>query len=459
MKATKLDGTDIPVTMHVDRDSMGTWDIAPKALKAAANEAANALNLYREIFGVDYPFARLDLVNDPLGFLYGQAPSSLVYLGSGSLWSKGVLGSIGGANFTKFVHALVAHEVAHQWWGSAVSNANARNYWFIESLAEYASSLFVGAVDGTKAYLAHVADWRREILESDLMVSVQDAPEMWGGEGGGYRAALYAKGPYFFHILRSTWGDEQFFAFLKSLAQELEGKEIVTRDIQLVAERSFQTPMERLFDQWIRGVGIPEYTFKYEIRPLEDGEFVIDGTIEQRVVVGYDKHLLEGEYFEAMVPVTVLGKKSGYKKNLIIRGESTPFMFKVPEEPRKIILNHNGEVLAHDVAAPIATGSTQSHGWVRNQRLPSALEDLSEEAGRERELVALPDHGERLDFVQGKKIRQIVAAEEGPLVLHEPSLSRRVRRCLLIRDLGSRRRQIEVVPRPLVKREAGFNSR
>jgi hypothetical protein len=349
VKATRLDGSEIPVTMHVDTVAMGTWEIAPKALKAMADQAANALNLYREVFGVDYPYARLDLVNDPLSGLYGQAPSSLVYLGSASLWSKGLLGTLSGASATRFVHSLVAHEVAHQWWGSVVSNANSRNYWFVESLAEYASSLYVGAVDGTKGYLDHVAEWRREILESDLMVSVQDAPEMWTGERGGYRAALYAKGPYFFHILRSTWGEERFFAFLKNLAQELRGREIVTRDIQAVAEKSFQSPMETLFDQWIRGVGIPEYSFTYGVQPLKDGGYMIDGTIEQKVVVGYDRSLLEGRYFDAVVPVTVLGRKSGYKKTLIVSGPSTPFQFKVPEEPQKILLNRNGEVLALDV--------------------------------------------------------------------------------------------------------------
>jgi len=347
--AKRLDGTEIPVTMHVDRDAMGSWGIAPKALTAVADQAANALNLYREVFGVDYPYARLDLVNDPLGALYGQAPSSIVYLGSAGLWSEGVLGSIGGAGWTKVAHSLVAHEVGHQWWGSVVANANDRNYWFVESLAEYASSIYVGAVDGMKAYLDHVEDWRKEVLEADLHVSVQDATEMWGGDRGGYRAAVYAKGPYFFHIMRSTWGDEKFFAFLKRLAMELKGREIVTRDIQAVAEASFGTPLESFFEQWIRGVGIPEYTLAYSARAAEGGAWIIDGTIEQRVVVGDARYPLEGQYFDAVVPLTVLGKKNGYKKTLVVRGSKTDFTMTVPEEPLELIFNRNGEALAYDI--------------------------------------------------------------------------------------------------------------
>jgi hypothetical protein len=90
-KATKFDGTEIPVRVYVDKVSTqsldtnissgeeaqeffqqlgaGARDIRGKQLKAIAEQAANALNLYREIYGVDYPFGKLDLVADPLGSL------------------------------------------------------------------------------------------------------------------------------------------------------------------------------------------------------------------------------------------------------------------------------------------------------------------------------------------------------------------------------------------------------
>ena len=43
--------------------------------------------------------------------------------------------------------------------------------------------------------------------------SVQDASALWPGEGGfgAYQSAVYNKGPYAFHILRTTFGDEKFF--------------------------------------------------------------------------------------------------------------------------------------------------------------------------------------------------------------------------------------------------------
>ncbi|MFQ5671145.1 MAG: M1 family metallopeptidase [Acidobacteriota bacterium] len=348
--ATKSTGEKIPVTMHVDRVSVNN-SIRPKQLKPLVNDAANALNLYREIFGVDYPYGKLDLVNDPGfgGLLYGQSPSSIVYIGNLAFRGEGALADFGaGSGITKFVKSLVSHEVGHQWWGSRITNANSRNYWFVESLAEYASALFLETSRGPRAYQKHVKGWRDEVLAGDLHVSVQDATTLYGLRN--HQTAVYAKGPYVFHIMRSTFGDKKFFAFLKMLAQDLKGREIVTRDIQKEAEKAFGVNMEGFFDQWIRGVGIPEFTLKYKSSRQKDGNYLVEGTIRQRVLVGKEKHEIPDRYYLALVRLMVGGKKNTiYPKNLVVNGPETSFRAKVPEAPRSVVINKDGEVLAYDV--------------------------------------------------------------------------------------------------------------
>ncbi|HET6373940.1 MAG TPA: M1 family aminopeptidase, partial [Candidatus Polarisedimenticolia bacterium] len=371
VKAKKMDGTEIPVAIHLDMQSLaetthiGGYDlkVTPKKAEDFINQAANALNLYREILGIDYPFAKLDLVNDPLGGFYGQAPSSLIYLGNPDFWNKGIMsgGLEAGARLSTFQDSVVAHEVAHQWWGSLVCNVNDNNYWFVESLAEYMSALYTENYYGKKQYAEHVEAWRKEILDADMRGSVQDGYTVWQGPGGfrPYRAALYAKGPYAFHIMRSTWGDEAFFKFLKSLANELKGKEIVTRDIQKVAEKSFGANLDWFFDQWLRGVGLPEFTFNYTTRTAEDGSEIVEGDVVQRIMLkpaSAVKEVLPGLFFKGIVPITVIGKSGKeYRKRVIIEGEKTSFKFNVPEKPKEIIFNKNGESLAYDIKVNGAT--------------------------------------------------------------------------------------------------------
>ncbi len=399
-QAKKLDGTLIPVEVHVDEVSMGQLNIAAaaggtaikagqqveaasagargirgKQLRPIATQAAVAINLFNELSGIDYPYGELNLVNDPAPALYGQAPSSLIYLGSFVFRGEGTMVSEGGFGFgtsgradgtdtAAFLKSVVAHEVGHQWWGSRVANQNTRNYWFVETLAEYFSAIYLERVFGPGEYQKQVDQWRRTVLERDAKSSVQNASALFPGTdgGGSYQAAVYNKGPYAFHILRKTFGDEKFFPFLKQFTQELAQKgEIVTRDIQMTAERAlggvdengnpYNVDLEWFFDQWIRGVGLPEYRFLYDVRQTEDGNWLVEGTVQQRIVIGnqYKKHVVDGQYYRGVVPITVIAGKQEFQSRLLIEGAETPFRLKVPERPLDVILDKNGDILSHAV--------------------------------------------------------------------------------------------------------------
>ena len=105
------------------------------------------------------------------------------------------------------------------------------------------------------------------------------------------------------------------------------------------------------FDQWIRGVGLPEYSFNYEVRQTEDLGWLIEGTIKQRVVVGSSRnnHVLEGRYYRGIVDIIVEAKGDEYKSRVLIDGPETPFKFKVPSKPLEVALNKYNGILAHDV--------------------------------------------------------------------------------------------------------------
>ena len=365
-QATKMDGTVIPVRVYVDKGSTaglsdaagasgGARDIRAKALQAIATQASVALNVYKETYGVDYPFAKLDLVADPLGSFYGQAPASLIYLGFGVFRGEGAVATQfgGGSSISKFNKDVVAHETGHQWWGGLVTNANDRNYWFVETMAEVSAALYVEQTQGKKRYLEKVADWRKVIMDNDPLSSVQNGYTTWAGEG--FRASvanIYNKGPYAFHTFRSTFGDEKFFALLKALAQELQHQEIVTRQMQDVMEKVVGGNMDWFFDQWIRGVGVPQYAIFWTKRKNEQGKWVVEGSIKQRVVMGEDKTELKGVYYKGVAPLTFVdlgGKEVKSSKPMLVQGAETPFKLIVADEPEQVYFNKDGEILAEDL--------------------------------------------------------------------------------------------------------------
>jgi hypothetical protein len=365
-KATKIDGTEIPVRVYVDRGSTaqltdqegasaGARDIRGKQLRAVATQAAVALNLFKEIYGVDYPFAKLDVIADPVpqAGVYAQAPASMVFLHFRAFRGQGQVAERGGSYVAKLNRDTVSHECGHQWWAHVVTFGNFRNYWFIESLAELSSAVYVERTQGKKKYLDKVADWRLALLEYQAEASVQDGTAIWAGDGRGEAVTnIYAKGPYAFHVFRSTFGDEKFFALLKALAQQFQRKAIVTRDIQEVMEQVVGGNMDWFFDQWIRGVGIPQYAIFWTKRKNEQGKWIVEGSIKQRVVMGEDKTELKGVYYRGVAPLTFIdlnGKEVKSAKPMLVQGAETPFKLIVADEPEQVFFNKDGEILAEDL--------------------------------------------------------------------------------------------------------------
>ncbi|NIM01788.1 MAG: hypothetical protein GTN89_13380 [Acidobacteria bacterium] len=379
IEAKTLDGKTIPVAVHVDKASAADWDITEASLTPIVNSAINSINLYTKVSGFEYPFDELHIINDPQGLLYGEARSGVIYLGQGVFKGEASLAPyfIDSTGIARFLRSVVPHEVGHMWWGEGITFHNTRNWWFIETMPEYFSALYLELANGYDDYQKQVDEWRRNILTSNLNGSVQNANTLFAGAHGGgsgeaapRTAAIYSKGPYALHMLRETFkgegprgpggADKKFFEFLREFSLTLREKgEVVTTDIQIAAEQAlggldeqgnrYNADLSWFFDQWVRGVGIPQYEMDYGIRRNEEGNFLIEGVIKQQILLGTSEYVLEESAYRGFVDLTVKTKKDSYLKRLVINNPETPFRVVVPAKPLEVLLNNQGEMLAHDI--------------------------------------------------------------------------------------------------------------
>ena len=146
-------------------------------------------------------------------------------------------------------------------------------------------------------------------------------------------------------------------------AAEFADKQIVTLDIQRVAEEAFGGNMDWFFDEWIRGVGLPQYSLLYDVRQTEDGKYLLEGRIKQRVLAGKKNIELPGVYFKTRAFLTFEfadGKQMRWpakpknpgeqEKMFIVDGAETPLpKIKLPEKPVAVYFNKDGEILAHEI--------------------------------------------------------------------------------------------------------------
>ncbi|WP_262283116.1 M1 family metallopeptidase [Micromonospora sp. MA102] len=143
---------------------------------------------------------------------------------------------------------VVAHELAHQWFGDSVSVARWSDLWLNEGFATYAEWLWAEHDGGRTVERAFadryaVTDWSR--------------PSVDPGRAAMFGDAVYQRGALAVHALRRAVGDATFFRVLRGWLAERRNGTATTADFIGYAERTAGKPLRPLFDAWLIGASRP----------------------------------------------------------------------------------------------------------------------------------------------------------------------------------------------------------
>lgn len=146
---------------------------------------------------------------------------------------------------------LVAHELAHQWFGNSVTAQRWRHIWLHEGFACYAEWLWSDHCGERSA-----DDWARH-YHRRLVDSPQDLVLADPGPQDMFDDRVYKRGALALHALRRRIGDDAFFALLREWTSRYRHASVVTDDFIALAAQYTEDSLRPLWAAWLYSAEVP----------------------------------------------------------------------------------------------------------------------------------------------------------------------------------------------------------
>jgi aminopeptidase N len=206
--------------------------------------AIKPLRYFNKVIG-DYPYKKLANVQSKT--IYGGLENASTIFYS----EKSVTG-------TGSAEGLIAHEIAHQWFGDCVTEADWYHIWLSEGFATYLTSLYFESYEGKERLKKDMISARVKVLgyseknrKPVLDTTITNYLELLNPNS-------YQKGAWVLHMLRHEVGDEKFMEGLSLFYKRYYNSNVNTDGFQKVMEEVSHQNLAIFFNQWLQTAGEPE---------------------------------------------------------------------------------------------------------------------------------------------------------------------------------------------------------
>lgn len=273
------DGTVMPMVNYVYPENLAE-------AKVGTADNVRVLQYFDSMF-VDYPFKKEKYGHAQFGWGGGMEHQTMSFV-------------------INFGWGLLAHELAHQWFGDYVTCGDWEDIWLNEGFATYLEGL-------SRERFQSKSDWynwksgKVGSIVSNPGGSVKvDEPTNIGRIFSGRLS--YNKGSYVLHMLRWKLGDEHFFKAIRNYLHDKSFNYALTSDLKSHLEAASGQDLDEFFRDWYEGQGYPAYQIKWDQE-------------SDRLLVQLDQTSSHPSvsFFDIPVPI----KLSGEGKTITVRPEPT----------------------------------------------------------------------------------------------------------------------------------------
>ena len=228
-------------------------------IKDLLDKTVNMLQIFSEKYGL-YPFIDQKYGHAEFGWGGGMEHQTITSLGS-------------------FNEAIIAHELAHQWFGDMITCKNWHEIWLNEGFATYSEAVYFEALEKSSysSYIESLMSYAKPAKTSVYAEDISSANAIFN------YASTYAKGAIVLHMLRGVTGDSTFFKILKTYAStpSLRYNNASTEDFRTVAENVYGKDLNYFFDEWIYGKDYPRYSYSWNFNRMGANIYQINMKLSQ----------------------------------------------------------------------------------------------------------------------------------------------------------------------------------
>ena len=228
---------DIPVTSWVfpDNREAGFYDYQP---------AVRVLDWFIEHVA-DYPFLKLANVQSKTRYGGMENAGNIFYFENS-------------VNGRREREALIAHEIAHQWFGNSASEQSWYHVWLSEGFATYFTHLYLEHTQGYDVLQERLQTDRLTVLRFGRQRSVPVVDTTVRDFNQLLNPNSYQKGGWVLHMLRRQVGNEAFWQGIRTYYRRYQLSNALTEDFQQVMEEVSGQDLEQFFHQWLYEPGYPD---------------------------------------------------------------------------------------------------------------------------------------------------------------------------------------------------------
>lgn len=231
--------------------------------------------------------------------------------------------------------ALIAHEIAHQWFGNTASEANWHHVWLSEGFATYFTILYQESVHGVDAAKQELLADRQQVINFNNRNPRPIVDTTITDYNNVLNTNSYQKGSWVLHMLRQEVGDSAFWKGVRTYYDRYKFSNALTVDFHKVMEEISGKNLQSFFKQWLFQAGQPKLQVNWNYNAAT------------KDIILEIKQMQSGATFQFPLEVGVYydNAEKPVIQTFNIQKNAETFTIKADKVPTKIVLDPNVKLL------------------------------------------------------------------------------------------------------------------